>query len=467
MYDWANSVYNLVITTTFFPIYFLAVARDEKHSDIVSFLGKKFVNSSLYDYCLAVAYLLIALSYPILTSIADTRGNKKNFMRFFCYMGAVGCMLLFFFKDVSYLGLGIVAFVMAAMGFVGSLVFYNSYLPEIAAPEDQDRVSARGFSFGYTGSVIMQLIGFALVLVMPDAGMATRITFLLVGLWWMGFAQITFARLPPTSAPADKKKGNIFRDGFIEVRKVYHEIKGLPVLKRFLRGFFFYSMGVQTVMLAATVFGSKLLQLPDTKLIITVVLIQLVAIPGAIAVSRMSAKFGNIKTLMGIVCMWILICIAAFKTANMAEPLEPLHAKIQSLKSEKNAAEEKNDIAAKDALTKELDSLENELSPQQKPIEYSFYGLAIAVGLVMGGIQSLSRSTYSKLMPETKDTASYFTYYDLTEKVAIVIGMFSFGYIGELVSMKYSVLSLIVFFVMGLLFLALALKKQKEITPKS
>jgi UMF1 family MFS transporter len=463
MYDWANSVYNLVITTTFFPIYFTAVARDDKHTDTVTFLGKKFLNSSLYDYSLAVAYLLIALSYPILTSIADTRGNKKNFMKFFCYLGATGCVLLFFFKDVSFLGLGITAFIMAAMGFVGSLVFYNAYLPEIAAPEDQDRISARGFSFGYIGSVIMQLIGFALVITMADSGEATRITFLLVGIWWAGFAQITFARLPQSPAASERNKGNIFRDGFLEVKKVYNEIKGMPVLKRFLRGFFFYSMGVQTVMLAATIVGSRLLQLEDTKLIITVVLIQLVAIPGAILMSRLSAKFGNIKVLMGVVLLWILICVAAFKTANMAEPLQPLHANIKTLKAENIAAKEINNGAEIKRTETLINSSEEELAPKQRPIEYSFYALAVIVGLVMGGIQSLSRSTYSKFMPETKDTASYFTYYDLTEKLAIVIGIFSFGYIGELIGMKHSLLALIVFFALGLLFLYFTLKKQEQL----
>ncbi len=463
MYDWANSVYNLVITTTFFPIYFVAIARDEKHSDTVTFLGKKFVNSSLYDYSLAVAYLLIAISYPILTSIADTRGNKKNFMQFFCYLGAAGCILLFFFKDVHSLGLGIIAFIMAAMGYAGSLVFYNAYLPEIAAPKDQDRISARGFSLGYIGSVIMQLIGFALVLILTDSGLATRITFLLVGIWWAGFAQITFSRLPQSINNDVKKKGNIFKDGFLEVRKVYNEIKEMPVLKRFLRGFFFYSMGVQTVMLAATLFGSKLLQLPDTKLIITVVLIQLVAIPGAILISRLSTKFGNIKVLMGLVFLWIFLCIAAFSTATLAEPLLPAHTKISIVKNELSTAKEINNTAEITSLGKELIQLQNKLDPLQTSIEYKFYALAIAVGLVMGGIQSLSRSSYSKLMPETKDTSSYFTYYDLTEKLAIVIGIFSFGYIGEIVSMKYSILSLIVFFVLGLLFLYFALIKQKEI----
>lgn len=463
MYDWANSVYNLVITTTFFPIYFIAVTKGKDGSDTVNFLGRDFVNSSLYDYTLAVAYLLIALLYPILTSIADTRGNKKNFMRFFCYMGALGSSLLFFF-DASNLWLGILAFMLAAMGYVGSLVFYNAYLPEIAAPADRDRISAKGFSYGYVGSVIMQLVGFALVILMKDnTGKATQITFLLVGIWWLSFAQITFKRLPD-SENRSVKKGNVLKDGFAEVRKVYNEVTHLPVLKRFLRGFFFYSMGVQTVMLAATLFGSKLLHLEDTKLILTVVLIQLVAIVGAIVMSRLSARFGNIKVLMGVVMLWIVICIAAYQTATSAEPLAPAHEKVDALKAQREKVPAADTVAIT-ALDKEIATLEKELAPKQAPIEYSFYGLALFVGLVMGGIQSLSRSTYSKLMPETKDTASYFSYYDLSEKVAIVIGMLSFGYIEEFTgSMKNSVLSLIVFFAIGFFWLLAARHKEKKLS---
>ena len=420
MYDWANSVYNLVITTTFFPIYFTAVTKNVDGSDIVTFMGRKFVNSSLYDYTLAAAYLLVALSYPILTSVADTKGNKKNFMKVFCYMGAIGCSLLFFFKADN-LWLGVLAFMMASMGYVGSVVFYNAYLPEIAAPEDRDRISAKGYTYGYIGSVIMQAIGFALVLMIKDNPLlGPRITFLLVGLWWVGFAQITFARLPKINR-GEVKKINIFTDGFKEVKKVYGEVKKLAVLKRFLRGFFFYSMGVQTVMLAATLFGSKLLGLEDTKLIVTVVLIQLVAIVGAILMSRLSAIYGNIKVLLGVIIFWIIVCIAAYFTAQYKE--------------------------------------------DGGDPEYFFYVLAMAVGLVMGGIQSLSRSTYAKLMPETKDTASYFSYYDLTEKIAIVIGIFSFGFIEELTgSMKNSVLSLIIFFVIGFIWLLTALSKQQKET---
>lgn len=416
MYDWANSVYNLVITTSFFPIYFLAVTGGGDDNHRVKFLGRSFVNSSLYDYILAASYLLISLLYPILTSIADTRGNKKNFMRFFCYMGAFGCSMLFFFEKDT-LSLGIIAFMLAAMGWAGSLVFYNAYLPEIAAPADQDRISARGFSFGYIGSVLMQIVGFVLVTVM-DAGIATRITFLLVGFWWFGFAQITFARLPKAIIQRPQR-GNVFKDGFAEIKKVYGQVRKMPVLKRFLRGFFFYSMGVQTVMLAATLFGSKLLKLPDDKLIITVVAIQLVAIIGAWSMSRLSTRFGNLKVLMAVILFWIAICVAAYYTASLAE--------------------------------------------QGVNTEYYFYLLAVGVGLVMGGIQSLSRSTYSKLMPETKDTASFFSYYDITEKLAIVIGIFSFGFIEEVTgNMQNSILSLIVFFTIGFFWLYSALLKQRQ-----
>ncbi|HEX9513852.1 MAG TPA: MFS transporter [Puia sp.] len=472
MYDWANSVYNLVITTTFFPIYFTAATRKHFGSDHIPFLGRTFINSSLYDYSLAAAYLLIALLYPILTSVADTRGNKKNFMRFFCYMGAIGCSLLYLF-DGSNLGWGVLFFMVASLGYTGSLVFYNAYLPEIAAPEDQDRVSAKGYAYGYVGSVLLQIIGFVLVLVIKnDPFLGPRLTFLLVGLWWAGFAQFTFRVLPKVHR-ASLKKVNVLTDGWAEIRKVYGEVKKLAVLKRFLRGFFFYSMGVQTVMLAATLFGSKLLGLEDTKLIVTVVLIQLIAIVGATWMSRLSALYGNIKVLMGVVIFWILVCISAYVTAGMAEPLKPYHEKIAALERQKEALKAKEAKAAHDGVANnydveegkiegELSKWKAELAPKQGPIEYSFYLLALAVGLVMGGIQSLSRSTYSKLMPETKDTASYFSYYDITEKIAIVIGMFSFGFIEELTgSMKNSVVFLIIFFAIGLIWLYSALKKQQ------
>ncbi|PUZ22106.1 MFS transporter, UMF1 family [Chitinophaga costaii] len=417
MYDWANSVFNLVITTTFFPIYFTKATP----ADITLF-GTRFHNSVLYDYTAALAFLIVAALSPILSSIADTRGNKKKFLRFFTLLGSIFCSALYFFKSsvfgsgesMAVYGLG--CFLLSTIGYCGGLVFYNSYLPEIAAPEDRDRVSAKGFSMGYIGSVLLQLIGFALVVLHAQLGLdevqPLLITFLLVGVWWFGFAQITFSVLPASKAAAHVHKGNVWKDGFTELKKVGQQVKYLPVLKRFLSGFFFYSMGVQTVMLAATFFGDQVLHLSATKLIVTVVIIQLVAILGAWIMSVLSGKIGNLRVIIIVVLIWIGICIAGYYMQTATD----------------------------------------------------FYILASVVGLVMGGIQSLSRSTYSKLMPETEDTASFFSFYDVTEKLSIVIGMFSFGFIHQLThSMRFSVLALAVFFIIGLACTIFALQKQKQL----
>lgn len=404
MYDWANSVYNLVITTTFFPAYYAAVTSIDNFPKGISLFGRHFVNTELKDYVLALGFLIIALLSPILSSIADYKGNKKQFMRFFCYMGAISCSLLFFFNK-DHVELGLLCFMFAGIGFYGSQVFYNSYLPEISSEEDMDRISAKGYTMGYIGSVILQMIGFGLVVFMEDKGLALTITFLLVGLWWVGFAQITFARLPQGSKSERKSKTHFIVNGFHELKLVWNQVKQMSVLKRYLGAFFFYSMGVQTVMLCAIDFGIKVLKLEDQKLIITAVIIQFVAIAGAILISKLSGRIGNFRTLIMCVILWIVICISGYNIST----------------------------------------------------ETQFYLLASLVGLIMGGIQSLSRSTYSKLMPETKDTASFFSFYDVTEKLSIVIGLFSFGFIEGITNdMRKSLLALIVFFIIGLLFLIAA-----------
>ncbi|HXS55530.1 MAG TPA: MFS transporter [Hanamia sp.] len=415
MYDWANSVYNLVITTTFFPIYYTEMTNASPFNGQVHFFGRSYVNTALYNYALAFTYLIVAITLPILSSIADYKGNKKRFMQAFCTLGALSCSCLYFFTPENF-GFGVICMMLAAFGFYSSLVFYNSYLPEIAEEKDRDHVSAKGFAYGYIGSVLMQMVGFALVVFWNDipflhsAGEAVRWTFLLVGLWWIGFAQITFARLPK-SVPSETfgVKRNFISGGFIELKKVFFQVMKMPVIKRFLFAFFFYNMGVQTIMLVATNFGSKVLKLPSTNLIITIVLIQLVAIIGAYLMSKLSGIFGNLQVLIGVVLFWIGICIGGYFMETAVH----------------------------------------------------FYILAVAVGLVMGGIQSLSRSTYSKLMPVTNDTASFFSFYDVTEKVAIVIGLTSFGIIEEQTSsMRNSILSLMVFFAIGLIGLISALHKQ-------
>lgn len=418
MYDWANSAYNLVITSTIFPAYYAATASTKvngvKISDDVEFFGHTFTNSVLFDYAAATAYLIIALISPILSSIADYKGNKKAFMQFFCYLGSLACMGLYFF-EANTVELGIILFVVAAIGYCGSLVFYNAYLPEIAPPEDRDRISALGFSYGYIGSVILQLVCFVFVMghealgIGEDAG--ARISFVLVGLWWLLFAQIPFMRLPKGTPQEQHSEHNIFTNGFKELGKVWQQIKKLSVLKTYLGAFFLYSMGVQTVMLAATLFGSKEMKMETSQLIITILIIQIVAIAGAYVMSKLSAIFGNLKVLLFVLFIWIGVCIAAYIITTPEE----------------------------------------------------FYVVAAVVGLVMGGIQSLSRSTYAKLMPPTKDTASFFSFYDVTEKLAIVVGMFSFGFIEQATgSMRNSILALITFFAIGAIILYLAIVKQRK-----
>ena len=347
---------------------------------------------------------------PLLSSIADYKGNKKTFLFFFCTMGSIACSALYFF-DKSNLAYGLFCMIIACVGFWSSLVFYNSYLPEIAAPEDQDAVSAKGYAMGYIGSVILQIICFVFVL-KPDwfgitVGKASQISFLLVGIWWWGFGQFSLSRLPKGTPMEQTKTGSIFTNGYKELRKVWNQLSHMPVLKRYLGAFFFYNMGVQTVMLAATLYGKSELNIPTTNLIIAILIIQLVAIPGAYLIAKLSDKLGNFQALMITVALWMVMCFVGYYLPR-------------------------NGI--------------NE-----------FYALATIVGFVMGGIQSLSRSTYAKLMPETKDTTSFFSFYDVTEKISIVIGMFSFGYINELTgSQRNSVLSLVVFFLIGFVLLIYA-----------
>jgi UMF1 family MFS transporter len=421
MYDWANSVYNLVITSTIFPAYYEAVTGDGNDAtliDKVKIGNYEFSNTALYNYILGIAFVVVAVLSPILSSIADYRGNKKQFLRFFCSLGSLSCASLYFF-DKDHIYGGLISVIIACIGFWSSLVFYNSYLPEIAAPEDRDRISAKGFMMGYIGSVLLQLICFVFVL-KPElfgitVGKASQISFLLVGVWWIGFGWLAIGRLPAGKGVKGAHTKNLLTQGYKELHKVWLELKTQPTLKRFLISFFFYNMGVQTVMLAATLYGKSELNIPTTNLILAILIIQIVAIPGANLMAKLASKWGNFNTLMIAVVIWIGGCIMGYYLPR------------------------------------------NSVMP--------FYTLAVVVGFVMGGIQSVSRSTYSKLMPVTHDTTSYFSFYDVTEKIAIVIGMFSFGYINEITgSQRNSVLALTLFFIVGFILLYRTSKLEKHAT---
>ena len=406
MYDWANSVYSLVITTAIFPIYYNAVTTSSSGSDIVSFFGIEIVNSVLYSYSLSFSFLILTFFQPILSGIADFSGNKKLFLRLFMYLGSFSCMALYFF-DGDNVEFGIICSVVASIGFTGSLVFYNAFLPEIASARDFDRISARGYTFGYIGSVILLIICLILIQMFDSFGFkdsksATKFTFLLVGVWWIIFSQITLYFLPQ-NVKKIKVNFEILSHGIRELSKVWNYIKNVRNLRLYLFSYFFYSMGVQTIMLVASYFGSKELNLDQDKLIFTILIIQIIAIFGAYFFAYISKIKGNKFSLVVMNIAWIFICLSAYFTTN----------------------------------------------------ENQFYFLAAAVGILMGGIQSLSRSTFSKLIPsEINDNASFFNFYAISYNISVVVGTFSYGYIEQITgSMRSSILALMAFFIIGLFIL--------------
>jgi UMF1 family MFS transporter len=405
-YDWANSVYNLVINTAIFPIYYTAVTTSAQSGN-VDFFGFNISNSVLYSYALSFSYLLSAALLPILSGVADYTGEKKKYLKLFTTLGAIACMSMFFFTGPENLELGILCVIVASLGYSSGLVFYDAYLPEIVTNDRTDRVSARGYSFGYGGSALMLI--FSLIIIqkyewfgLEGSGIATRIVFILVGLWWIGFAQIPFKKLPD-NIYYKKPSGDIMLNGYREIRKVFGLLKHMPNMQRYLFSFFFFNMGVQTIMLLATLFGTKELGLGSAQLIPVILIIQFVAIGGAYVFARISENKGNIFSLAAMIFIWIGVCIYAYFITEV----------------------------------------------------YQFYIIAVLVGTVMGGIQALSRATYSKLIPkDSEDHTSFFSFFDVAYHVSVVLGTFSYGLVEHITgSMRNSTLALSTFFVVGLIFL--------------
>ena len=419
-YDWANSVYSLVIASAVFPIFYNALFTKDNPYIIV--FGHNFKNSALISFVTAAAFLCVALFSPLLSGIADYMGNKKIFMRVFNYIGAFSCIGLYFF-DLHDILLGLTFYFFGLIGFWGSLVFYNSYLPDIAFPEQQDKVSAKGYSLGYIGSVLLLIINLAMIMkpeffnisgTPGEASMkAMRYSFAMVGVWWIVFSNYTYFYLPKGNSNKEKVSFSVIFNGFRELKKVWKILQTEIPLKSYLLSFFVFSMAVQTVMLIATYFGAQEIQWGSPEesqigLITCILLIQLIAILGAVLTSKASTKFGNINVLIFLNAFWLLLCGFAY---FITTPME-------------------------------------------------FYIMASLVGLVMGGIQSLGRSTYSKFLPETKDTASFFSFYDVSEKIGIVIGMMVYGLIDQITgSPRFAIVFLGIFFLTGMLLLLRIPKK--------
>jgi MFS transporter, UMF1 family len=405
MYDWANSAYALVIVSAIFPAYYNAITEVNGFTKIHLF-GWNIENTAAYSINLGIAFGIVALISPLLSSISDTSGNHRSYMKFFCYMGAIGCMALFFFSDYHLVHLALAGMMLATVGYSGSIVFYNSYLPAIATEDRQDKVSARGYAFGYIGATTLLLLNLAFImnqkaLGVTDDTLLPRLSFLLTGLWWMGFAQIPLRTLPK-GIYAAKTKGRNIMNGYWELLKIWNQLKSQNKLRYFLFSFFFYIMGVQTVMFMAASFGDKEIHLGITQLIITVLLLEYLGVGGAFLFAWISKKTGNLKALMIAVFIWILICAGSYFIVT------PTH----------------------------------------------FYIAAFFIGMVMGGIQSLSRSTYAKMIPQTENNAGYFSFYDVCEKTAMMCGLLMFGTLDNLTgSMRNSILALATFFSIGLILL--------------
>ncbi|MGB0280181.1 MAG: MFS transporter [Flavobacteriaceae bacterium] len=419
-YDWANSVYFLVITSTIFPLYYGYICGDQTYLDV---FGMQIKNTALISYVTALAFVVIALWSPILSGIADYMGNKKRFMQFYCYLGAASCMGLYWF-DIQNLYWGLLFYFLALVGAWSSLVFYNSYLPDIAFPEQQNRISARGFALGYIGSVLLLLVNLFMVLKPEAFGIAgeggeaslkaMRYSFISVGVWWFSFSHIAFYHLPRGNKDKVYTK-DIFFNGYRELKLVWESLKNLNFLKRYLGAFFVFSMALQTVMLVAAYFGEQEIswsaEEKTTGLIVSILVIQIIAIFGALLSSKLANRWGNIKTLILLNAIWMSLCVSAY---FIYEPVE-------------------------------------------------FYIVAGFVGLCMGGIQSVARSTYSQLIPKTIDTTSYFSFYDVAEKVGIVIGMLMYATVDQITgSMRNAILFFVLFFLTGAVMLIRLERTNKE-----
>ena len=419
-YDWANSVYPLVISTAIFPIYYGFITESNKY---IEFLGFNFKNTALISFVTALAFLVLVIITPILSGIADYTGMKKKFMKFFCFMGSIATISLYWF-DIDNLTLGLVYYLFAMIGFWGSLVFYNSYLPEIAFEDQQDTVSAKGYSLGYFGSVILLVFNLLMVNFPDSFGivtegetqaplMAMKISFITVGIWWFVFSLYTFYYLPNPKTTS-KINSKILFNGFKELKEVWKILKVHPFLKSYLLAFFIYSIALQTVILVAIYFGEQEIDWAEGEktggLIVSILIIQLIAIVGALVSAKVSEKFGNIYTLIILNILWAILCFYGYfiETSN------------------------------------------------------DFYLAAGLVGLVMGGIQALSRSTFSKFLPESNNNTSFFSFFDVTQKVSIVIGMVLFGTIDQITgSMRNSILFFMIFFAIGAFLLIKLHKKIK------
>lgn len=417
VFDWANSAYSLVVVSAIFPQVFNVFAGDSP-----VFLGVNFHNpETLYTLSICFSFVLVTLMSPILSGIADFSGKKKEFMRIFTVIGSLACMGLFFFSPER-LWVGVLGAILGSVGYSGSMVFYNAFLPEIATVQEQDRLSARGYSYGYLGSSLL-LIGLLFMVSKFEAlGFESELAvfmigFVLVGVWWLGWSQWTFSFLPTETTNTSSSTKKAIKGGVTALKNVWKSLKHQKELKQFLYAFFAVDLALQTLIIVAPLFAQNSVGMKGSELILVVLIMQFLGIIGAVLFSRISQLKGNIWSLMISTGIYLLICVLA------------------SVYSDKLV----------------------------------FYGLAGLMGLALGGVQSQARSCYSKLLPGLGHTASYFSFFDVLEKVAIVTGTLLYAAIAyffagnEILSAPKIGMLVLAFFFLLALFLWLPLRKIKKL----
>ena len=408
LYDWANSVYSLVISTAIFPIYYSEYIF--ANSDSILLFNMDINKDTVISLVSATSFMIVAFLSPLLSGIADYLGNKKVFMKFFVFMGSFSCIGLYWF-ELETIQLGLILYMLALVGLWGSLVFYNSYLTDITYPEQTNIVSAKGFAMGYIGSVILLIVNLIMITYYEQFNLSSEVqamkySFVLVGLWWLLFSQYSFYHLPRGNKGVKLPK-NIIWNGFRELKGVYKIIRSSKKFTRFLTAFFIFSFSLQTIIFIASYFGVTEIEWSSSSeqtagLIISVILIQIIAIVGAILFTKAADKFGNIVVLTIAIASWSIICGYAYFITT--------------------------------------------------PIQ--FYLIAGFVGFLMGGTQTIARATYSLFIPETKDTTSFFSFYDVTEKIGIVIGMVLYGLAAQITgNIRFSILIFMFFFLLGAILL--------------
>ena len=402
-YDWANSVFSTSVVTVFLGPYLTDVAEKAAGGaeGTLHPLGIPVAPDSLFPYLLSVGTLVQVPVLPVVGALADRTRRKRELLAVFAYLGALATAGLFFVADGRY-GLGVVLFLVANVCFGASIVVYYSWLPEIAGPNERDAVSSRGWAWGYLGGGLLLALNLVLFLNADGFGLsegdAVRICFLSVAAWWAAFTVIPLRRLRDRPAPAGAA-GPSAASSFRQLAQTLRELRGYPQTWRFLLAYLLFNDGIQSVIGLAAQYGDRELELSQTVLISTILLVQFVAFGGALLLGRIAAHLGAKRTVLGSLVVWVAVLCLAFGL--------------------------------------------------QKGSAVQFYVLGVAIGLVLGGTQALTRSLFGQMTPVGKE-AEYYGLYEISDRGTSWLGTLSFGLDVQLTgSYRIAFVSLVNFFVLG------------------